>query len=487
MGRADVKLTNPYITINEAYDITRPGGDQSTFAVVVARECGESVGIASRVGGASRAVADLSPCGSKLLSLAKALATQSEQRSADQIAAYIQAIDTLRMAPKPRILLALTGGIGFHIGQAGALDPISIAAAEANVTFQGIVAIDDTDLAIDSTPERAKARRDEGTFVLDGMQTIAYAAGGSAVRSIGQADRFYNRIVTETSAVYHLAVDAPTNLKATRYPSLKVSVKKSGLTTRTNARAIETNVAVEAVPVATQLKQRVEQGGAAFGVPLAVTTARRRDTSTPKVQILVNVAVPSTVVGPLNEIFAVLNTSGHVVQSGTRDVPGAPGQDYQLTFAVPVDAGDYKLRVAVADASGTIGSVEQLVSAQLVRSGPVSLSDLVLTAIDSTGAPHLLTKDTVPAATRALQAVLECYPDATAPPSLHGHITVTPIDGGTPIVDDDVETAVRDGRVLVSARFSMTSIPAGAYLVTASVTSDGKAIGSAVATLRKVE
>jgi hypothetical protein len=485
MGRADAKLMNPFVTINESYDITRPGGDQSVYAAVVARECGVTIPIGQPPSvGAAQA---FGVCPSMLLNTARRIADESEQHQAEQIAAYVQAIQTLRTAPKPRILIALSGGLGFHVGQSGTMDPVSIAAAESNVTFQGLVAQDDMDLAIDNTPERAKARRDESTFLLDGLQTIAYAAGGNALRVIGQADRFYSQVVTETSAVYHLAVDAPTSAKANRYPSLKVSVKKPGFTVRTNSRAIDTKVVLEPLPIATQLKQRVELGGAAFGIPVAVTTSRRRDTASSKVQILVNISVPGTVTGPVNEIFALLNDSGHVVQSGTRDLTGEGGQDYQLTFGVPVNAGDYKVRVAVADAKGAIGSVELPVAAQLTRVGQVQLSDLVLTAIDPTGGQHLLPKDTLPAGTRALQAVLECYPDPAAPQSLHGHITMTADGAATPIVDDDVETELRDGRVMLSAKFSMMSIPAGNYLVTTSVTAAGKVVGSATARLRKVE
>ena len=488
-GRMDPRLTNPYVTISEAFDIARPMGDRDTLVAVLGRECGASVTRAARFGGASQIVASVDgPCPSQVLNTAKRMASESEQRMADQIAAYIHAIDALRGAPVPRTIIALTGGIGFHIGEAGVLDPVSVAAAEANVTFQGLIAVDDMDLAIDTSPERAKARRDEGNFMINGMQTVAYAAGGSAFRVVGQADRFYTRIVTEASGLYHLGVEAPSTVKPERYLSLKVSVKKSGVTVHTNSHAVQPAVAVEKPPVADQLKQRVEQGGAAFGVPLAVTTARRKDPTSNRVQILVNVDVPASAPGPVSEMFAMLNSNGHVVQSATRDMPAAPaGEDYRLTFAVPLDAGDYRLRVAVGDGNGSVGSLEQAVAARLTPVGSLPASDLTIVDVAADG-PHLLGKDTLPPHSLHAQVSLELYPsNQTGTAGLTVHLTVTPADHGAPLIDTDLECTVRDGHILASGMLSPATIPVGEYDVVATVRAGGHTVGSVSARLRKVQ
>ncbi len=274
VGRADVRPSQPYVTVNEAFDIARPAGDPDTLGLVIGRECG---------GGASSGAGRKKPdelCPAQVVANAKVLASLAEQTTAEQVAAYLHAVTAMRAAPVPRTMIALTGGVAVPQGRADTLDLISEAAAEADVGFYGLVAIDDMDLAIDTSPDRAKARRTEGAFMVAGMESLALTAGGEAHRVIGQADRFYNRIITEVSGLYRLGVEAPTGLKPDRYVSVKVSVKRPGVTVHTNTHALQPSAVVAATAPATPasaadaLKLRIEQGGAAFGVPIPTVDGR---------------------------------------------------------------------------------------------------------------------------------------------------------------------------------------------------------------------
>ena len=425
-------------------------------------------------------------CDDKVVARAKDLASQTEVTSAEQIAAYAHAISVLRDAPVPRTIIAVTGGIGLHLSEAGTLDGVSLAAAEANVGFYGLIAVDDLDLGIDTSPERTTARRDENDFFIGGMQSVAIAAGGDAQRVIGQADRFYTRIVAEASGVYHLGVEAPTNVKPSRYLSVKVSVKRSGVTVQTNAHAVQPAVEPDRPSIVELLKQRIEQGGAAFGVPLTVTTARRRDATSDRIQMLLNVDVPATAPGPLNELFAVLDATGHVIQSGRSDMPATPGDDYRLTFAVPVAPGDYRVRVAVGDANGSVGAIDAPISARLATVGRLTTSDLVVMAPSADG-PHLLAFETLPAHAQNLDVALELYPVGQDTANLRVRLTVEPSGGGAAVVATEVTPTARDGRLVAGAWLSVASLPPGTYVMTATVVDGTETVGVVSTHLRKVQ
>jgi len=84
-------------------------------------------------------------------------------------------------------------------------------------------------------------------------------------------------------------------------------------------------------------------------------------------------------------------TQSSIVVSGGSDtswalVNASPDGDYLLSFAVPVTPGRYRVRFAVADAAGAVGSLETEVAARLHQVGPFVTSDL-LTAASLMAAP----------------------------------------------------------------------------------------------------
>lgn len=484
VGRADAKPPQPYVTVNEAFDIARPGGDPSTLNRVEARECGST-------SSGHRGIPAEGICPDRVVANAKILAGLAEQTTAQQVAAYLHAVTAMHSAPVPRTIIALTGGVAVPQGRADTLDLISEAAAEADVGFYGLVAIDDMDLGIDTSPERAKARRDEGTFMVGGMESLALTAGGEAHRVIGQADRFYNRIVTEVSGLYRLGVEAPPGLKPDRYVSVKVSVKRSGVAVHTNTHALQPSAVAAATAPATPaavgdaLRLRIEQGGAAFGVPIRLSTGVRKDTASVRVQMLVNLDVPAAAPGPLIAMFALLNSGGSIVFSGRLDVPVSANDDYRVFVPVPLDDGDYRLRVAVADASGNIGSVDEPVAAHLQKIGPFLASDLLTTFVAADGVQHFVGLGTLPANATTIRAALELYADAP-PPDVTVRISVAS-SGAAPLFDAVFTPASSEGRLAQSADIPVESLPAGRYVVAAEVSVSGQVVGTVTATVHKAQ
>jgi hypothetical protein len=341
--------------------------------------------------------------------------------------------------------------------------------------------------AADIGPERAAARRAEGEYLTSGVQTVAEAAGGEAFRVVGQADRFFRRIIAETSALYRLGVEIPTSAPAGEFLNVKVAVRRPDVTVRTNAHALMPSVALEPVSVEQELQSRLAQGGADFGVAITCATARRQAETGGATELGVSLRVPASTPPPLMMRFALVGETGLVVQAGRQEIAQtAPGDDYWLTFAVRVDPGRYRLRVAVADHEGHIGAVEQVVGAELERVGRFLASDLLTTWTTGEGTPHFLAVDTLPRSATNVRVSLELYPrpeDMQAPISVR--LAIVPEGASEPLMQHDLLPSNRDGRISVTGDLPVLSLRAGSYTIRATILEGGASVGTISKVLRK--
>jgi VWFA-related protein len=480
LGRREDVTAPFYVTVPEAFDILHRRRGAGT---PVTREC------AILLPGNSGQCRDL------VEAAGRRLAASTMHRTAMQLSAYTEVINALRPAPVPRIIIALSKGLatGPDLGY-DPLDAVGRAAAEVGVQFYSMTEeTDPTDVADpgEGCPPpcmgRPAARRHEGDFLTSGLQTLAAAVGGEAFKVVGQADRFFARILSETSAVYRLGVEAPRLAEQRRLLNVKVSVNRKDVTVRANRRAVLPTVAPDPVRVDDALRTRIAQGGVAFGVPIAFGTSLRRDQGSDRLQLGVNVEVPANVTAPLTVMFAVIDTRGHTIQAGRHVVAEAPkSSPYRVAFPVPLAPGDYRIRFAVADAHGSIGSVEHPVAARLTRLATLSASDLLMGWTDAAGQPRFLALETLPAEATKLRASIELYPDLGLPESsVDVRFALLRAGSETPL-EERVVTPAASGQ-LGTAAIEMTAAPLapGTYVIRAAIVEAGRILGTLSATFTK--
>jgi VWFA-related protein len=493
VGRYDDSTAPLYISLPEAIDINRTVSqtlmsdsrytlaDQSTYGRVVRRECDH----VSSVSSAPSEDVD-GTCPSRVIKSAAQLGKNLVSRAAAQLAAYAQFIEALRAAPAPRVIIALSAGVALGI-DLGGLDLVSRAAAKAGVQFYALTEVPDSADVTDISADRAAARREEEAFLTAGVQTVAEAAGGEAFKIVGQADRFFSRIMTETSGMYQLGVEAPPLPLMREFVKVKVSVSRPDVTVRTNTHALAPAAAPAPVSIEDVLRARIAQGGAASGVPIALGTALRRDPAGTQLQLSVNVQVPAVIVGPLTAMFAVVDDQGRIVQQGRTQVPpSTPTQDYQLALPVPLDPGQYRLRVAVADARGNIGSLEQPVTATLTHLGTYTVSELFTTWIGADGVPRILAHETLSDSATTLRVSLELYPDdPAAAPDLTVRLALVPLGETDPFVERDLTPAGTGSTRTVAASLPTDQLNPGVYTIRATILEAGAVTGTVSALIRK--
>jgi hypothetical protein len=227
------------ITVREAVRYAF-SSDRSVGAGVIRRECAVD---------ADARMTSLAGCPGRVVALVKALAWEVQQSLDARLKAYTQAIDAMRAAPQPRVLIVLSGGVPID----GALDGgshikvLSRAAASAGVHFYALFdepeTVDMRDTSVPSPALRPEftsrgARQAEATFLFGGLQSVAESVGGTTFRVVGQADRFVARVLSETSAVYRLGIDMPRWPTGDALLPVKVTVKREGVQVRTMANVL---------------------------------------------------------------------------------------------------------------------------------------------------------------------------------------------------------------------------------------------------------
>ncbi|HEX5214983.1 MAG TPA: VWA domain-containing protein [Vicinamibacterales bacterium] len=426
-------------------------------------------------------------CAEMVKGAAKRLYSDVLHRTSSQLVAYRTIITALKAAPPPRVIIALTPGLLPNYDGTFDLKQVSRAAAEAGVQFYALTeAVNDVD-AGDINGYRAEARREEAFALTSGVHELAIAAGGEAFTVIGQADRFFKRIIAETSGVYRLGVDAPTSIKRDRFIDAKVKVNRPGVTVRSNRHALVRSEAAEAVPIDDALRARLAQGGVAYGVPIALATALRRERAGDRVELGVNALMPANAPGPLTTMFTLVNEAGQAVQAGKKIATQTTAtEDYRVALGIPIAPGAYRLRVAVADAAGNIGSVETSLDATLKKFGRFAVSELFLTWSGADATPRFLALETLPADATTLRVGLELYPDdgaAEAEVSVRFELVLA---GATSAVLGQEAPAVRDGTLLSAGVDAPTKdLAAGVYTVKATVLEAGREIGVVTTVIRK--
>jgi len=468
------------VGIVEALEIL--AGDESVRSQVIAREC---------FGGRAPTWQELAAtangdCIDEVGRKVRMVGPLAKQTAQTQIDSYVNVISAMRQAPGLKQLLLISDGLGLA-SREGLRDitPIAHAAAEAGVQVSVLVEEPDAAVATDLDPGAAGARRDDNLALMNSIQTVADITGGRFYRVVGTPDPSFARVAAASSAVYRLGVDAPEGSLPGRDFALSASVRRPGVTVHANRHAVAPEPAV-AVPVDDQLRAAVAKGLPFYGVPIAVATMLRRGDTPGGLDLAANVEVPAATPGPLSVVFGLVDANG-TLRTGRKTVAApADGGNYRLSLSLPVTAGAYKLRFAVADAGGRVGSIESGVSAQLGHVGPFLASDVLTSWSGPDGKLQLLALEHLPSAAVAVRAFLELYRTPNAPAASNVQVQWALLDSGARKLDERVVGTTGTGETLTAnTQFALGPLASGTYTIRATVLVAGTAVGTVSTTIRK--
>ena len=489
--RRPLTPTAPTVGIAEALDVI-DHNDAGALSRMVARECGTPGAVSGTI------VAADNRCANDAVSTARMIASQTRGTTARQVAAVGGAVSAMKGAKGLKQLVLMSEGIGATRDVMSTFEPLARAAAEAGVQLS-ILVEEGRDLDLSDAGRAANSATEDGTRASDtglsnrrredfrmfkaSMQTLADVTGGTFETVIGDADRAFNRAAVAGSALYRIGVEPPVENSLKPF-SVSASVRKPGLTVQANRQAVLPGPVAEPT-TSERVKAAINEGQPLFSVPIRLAVAMRR-ASAGQVELGVGMEVPSSVAGPLTMTFGLVDQAGGL-KSGSRplELP-ADHSNYRLTFPLPVAPGKYTLRFAVTDATGAVGSVETSLEAKLMPMGELTASDVLTWWTDSAGKAQFLALDRVPPGVSALGAGIELYPAGAAfPANVKVTTSLVPKGGANAVVEKEVTPLMASDMMRAEASLPLAGVPAGDYVLRATVTVAGVKIGEATAIIKK--
>jgi hypothetical protein len=185
-------------------------------------------------------------------------------------------------------------------------------------------------------------------------------------------------------------------------------------------------------------------------------------------------------------MIVVVDENGKIVQQGRKQVTQpAPGADYQMSVPIPLAAaGKYRVRLAMADASGNIGSLEAPVASALAHFGTHTVSDLFTMWAGQDGVSHFVTRETLPLSAVSMQVSLELYPDVPASTAdLRVRFAIIPAGETTPVFEQSILPTAPGATRSASVTVPAERLKPGAYTIRASVAEGAIVIGTVTATI----
>ncbi len=315
---------------------------------------------------------------------------------------------------------------------------------------------------------------------LAGIEHLVGATGGKLLSLTGSAGTALERVVRETSARYLATVAAQPNDRSGRSQQLDVRVSRRGVEVRTHPHITFAKAdAAAAKLLQPSLRDMLGTPALFRDLPIRAAgfPALAADGQNIRIVALAEPAEPGV---NLESLAAVLfDRDGKVASQWL-----ATAQELQrspVMGAMSAPPGAYRLRIAAIDTTGRSGTADYEVTAEIVRSGPLRLSSLVLGLNRVGGFVPKLQFTTEPLAVAYVE-----FDGAPAGAKVLNALEVAQTTNGPAIVT--VPLAIQssaDNRYTAMGSLAVGALPPGDYVVRAMVGLEGHAATRVVRTMRK--
>jgi hypothetical protein len=311
-----------------------------------------------------------------------------------------------------------------------------------------------------------------------GFESLAGATGGQFLRVQGNPQPGISRMLRETAAYYTATFAAE-------------SGERSGQPLRVELKSARDKVRLRTAPSLVLAKESASKGPASPKDMLRVA-AEYRDLPLRATAYASRVA-PGDAEVKIVSLFETVDGApltaasvGLFDEKGTLKKQWTANKDDLAKKLGRADlqaaAGVYRVRVAAVDGSGRAGTTDYELRAETVRADPLKLSALV---IGTQGAAGFAPRLEFTSETNAV-GLLEVY-DVPKGSAVTVDLDVASASNGPSLATAETQIGKGSGddALLAFGGFSIDNLPAGDYLMRATVKLDGKAVGRVMRTIRK--
>jgi VWFA-related protein len=317
---------------------------------------------------------------------------------------------------------------------------------------------------------------------LEGLEHLAGVTGGKMLQLTGTADGAFGRVARESAAYYVAAVESDRADRTGRSQQLEVRVSRPGIELRTRPHIMFARPdPVDRRPLNPSPRDMLSVITVFRDLPLraAAYAALEPDGRTLRVVTLAEPVEPGVKLA--SAVAALYDSDGKVASSWAATPEEL--QRSPLIGAMPAAPGAYRLRVAAIDATGRSGTADYELEAEIVQTGPLKLSSLILGLSREGRFMPRLQFGSEPVAL----AYLEMY-GASAGTKISSALEIARTMNGPALVAVPfaIETA-GEQRYVATGALPIGALPPGDYVVRALVGIEGQAMTRVVRTLRKAK
>ena len=244
-----------------------------------------------------------------------------------------------------------------------------------------------------------------------GLELVADRTGGTLYRGLSAGNGIFQRIESEMSGWYLVAVERQPGDPERQ--KIEVAVRRRGVSVRSN-RTFVSEPSRTARTTEALLNDALSSPFSIPGIPLRVSTFTQRDAETGKyrVSIAAEIGQPGQPGGEFALGYVLADERGRPKKTGGARRVLSPqtetNQPLLFDTAVTADPGTYLLRLGVVDTEGHRGTVVHRLELPAVQADAVTASDLIVGNLSADGKPLRPTVE--PRVTAgALAAYLELY------------------------------------------------------------------------------
>jgi hypothetical protein len=314
---------------------------------------------------------------------------------------------------------------------------------------------------------------------LAGLQNLAGVTGGEIFRLMSSPpEPVFNRVANETSGYYIIDF-------------VPEADERNGLPHRVDVRVAAPEIAVRHHPQVVLPKAEARKDPK-FLSPHDMIRGVRRFRTLPlraiayPMQAAEGLAVLA-VAEPMDPSMRLSSAAMALIDGRNRLVRQWTATRDDLDNAAllanfPVEPGNYRLKVAAIDTQGRHGTVEYGFTAELTPAGPLKLSGIALGVSDAAGFEPRMIFGAEPAAV----VYVEMY-GSMPEPAVRIELAETADGPAVVSVPATVRAMSSGDRRMAVGAVPISSLFPGDYLVRVVVTNDGRPLGLATRTLRKVD
>lgn len=315
-----------------------------------------------------------------------------------------------------------------------------------------------------------------------GLEHLAGVTGGLLLQLGGGEDSALARVTRESAGYYIARVEPEPSESTGTIKNLRVAVTRPGVTVRQRSQMSVTRNTTRSVNAAATTPLEMMKEARVFrDLPLRVSGYTSREPGSAMVRVITLFDSPDPSAALNSAMVGLFDDTGRMVAS--RQFSSAELTSSPVVAALTAPPGHYRLRVAVAEATGRGGAADYDVTAELATAGPLTLSALVVgLSRDGHFSPRLEFGSEASAmahvevygasAGEAVGAVFEVARSGNGP----ALVTLRGTFAGT--TDPD--------RFLVTAALPIGALTPGDYVVRATVAAQGKPAGRVLRAIRKV-